>query len=258
MTSLRLIPGASIAPGLPPIEERRARVRARSLMILTPIARDPVWQYTRALTSTAMALAEAGVRFGFQFVVGSSNVARSRNELMAHFLASDFTDAMFVDDDMDFSPGDVMRLLASEQPVIGGVGRMRCEKPNSDPSVWCCRWLPDGSTPQDGMGAIEVLGFGSAFMLINRAAVEMIIEAHPEWRREAPRDWPEPVRAQFYEFLRFGHEDGEKAYVGEDYVFCDRWRALGGKVFIDPDITLGHVGSFNFRGSVNEQLVEAA
>ncbi|MFO1126365.1 MAG: hypothetical protein U1E25_14550 [Methylocystis sp.] len=43
--------------------------------------------------------------------------------------------------------------------------------------------------------------------------------------------------------------------MSEDYVFCNRWRALGERVWVDPTITLGHVGSWNFTGCVSETLI---
>lgn len=38
-------------------------------------------------------------------------------------------------------------------------------------------------------------------------------------------------------------------YFSEDYTFCRRWRALGGKVFADPQLTVHHTGEklYSFR-----------
>lgn len=241
------------------IAARLERARQRSVMICTPVARNPVWQYSAALASTLLHLRDLGIRCTFQFVVGSSVVSKARNELCAHFLASDFTDLLFIDDDMDWTPNDVVRLLASDKPLIGGVGRMRVQKPNADPNVWCWRPLVGsvGGLNQDEMGAIEVKGFGAAFMLINRAVFIRMVEAHPEWKRPGAADWPDAIRAHYFEFFRQNHE-GEAGEVSEDYVFCDRWRALGETIWVDPDIALGHVGSWNFKGSVAETLAPAS
>ena len=37
-------------------------------------------------------------------------------------------------------------------------------------------------------------------------------------------------------------------YIGEDYTFCDRARAHGFTVWIDPTIKLGHMGMHEFEG----------
>lgn len=233
--------------------ERMARAKERSVMICTPIARNPVWQYTSSILSTVLFLQEQGIRCTFNFVVGGSIIAKCRNELAARFLASDFTDLLFIDDDMEWAPNSVLRLLGSDKALIGGAGRMRVQKPNSDPAVWCWRHLPTatGEVEQDDMGAIKVRGFGAAFMLINRSVFNKLIEAHPERKRPGAADWPDEVRANYHEFFAQGDDNGE---TGEDYVFCDRWRAVGGDVWVDPEIVLGHVGSWNFKGSVSEIL----
>ena len=236
--------------------ERMERAKSRSVMIATPIARNPTWEYTASMLSTMLTLTDLGIRCTFQFVVGSSVVHKARNELVAYFLASDFTDLLFIDDDMQWSPNDVIRLLGSDKPLIGGVGRQRVQKPNSDPRVWCMRIPREMADPlrSDDMGCIEVGGFGAAFMLINKIVFERMVEAHPEWALKAPSDWEQRIRPFYFEFFRQGHPDIPGDDTGEDYVFCDRWRALGEEVWVDPSITLGHVGSYNYRGSVSEVL----
>lgn len=237
-------------------QARLARARQRSVMICSPVARNPVYQYTAALASTLLFLCEQGIKVTFQFVVGGSVIHKARNELCAHFLQSDFTDLLFIDDDMSWSPNDVLRLLASDKPLIGGVGRMRVQKQNSDPAVWCWRPLHDaGALRQDEMGAIEVKGFGAAFMLINRRVLHDM--AIPEWKRAGAHDWPQGLRDNYYEFFRTG-EEGSDIEFGEDYVFCNRWRAMGNEVWVDPTIKLGHVGSFNYEGSLEQAVLIAA
>jgi hypothetical protein len=192
-------------------------------------------------------------------VVGSSVISKARNELCAHFLLSDCTDLLFIDDDMQWSPNSVLRLLASDQPLIGGVGRMRVQKPNSDPAVWCWRPLHNasGQLRQDDMGAVEAAGFGAAFMLINRRVFADMVEAHPEWKRPGAEDWEAELRAHYFEFFRQNHE-GESGEASEDYVFCDRWRRLGNKVWVDPTIHLGHIGSWNYQGCLEDAVLVAA
>jgi hypothetical protein len=239
--------------------DRLARARQRSVMICTPIARNPAWQYTSSLASTLLFLPEQGIRCSYQFVIGSSVISKARNELCAHFLMSDCTDLLFIDDDMQWSPNAVLRLLASDKPLIGGVGRMRVQKPNSDPAVWC--WRPfhdrDGRLHQDDMGAIEALGFGAAFMLINRRVLHELATVHPEWKRPGANDWPQDLRDHYFEFFRQNHE-GEEGETSEDYVFCDRWRRHGQSVWVDPTIQLGHVGSWTYQGSIEDAVLVPA
>jgi hypothetical protein len=43
-------------------------------------------------------------------------------------------------------------------------------------------------------------------------------------------------------------------YLSEDYAFCHRWRAIGGKVWVDLECKLMHLGQHLFRGDLAESL----
>jgi hypothetical protein len=43
-----------------------------------------------------------------------------------------------------------------------------------------------------------------------------------------------------------------RAYTSEDFTFCKRWRAMGGKIWADLTITLNHIGYFTFRGDATQ------
>jgi hypothetical protein len=45
-----------------------------------------------------------------------------------------------------------------------------------------------------------------------------------------------------------------KHKMGEDYAFCKRWTDMGGKVWIDPEIKMGHVGYKTFNGHIGDWL----
>lgn len=227
--------------------------KSRSVLICTPIARDPVWQYTVSLLKTIRTLDALGIKCDATFVIGNSNLPKARNELLAEFRASEYTDTLLIDDDMGWSADAVVRLLASPHPIIAGVGRKRCKAPNSDPEVWAVRWFP-GEIEQDENGAISVPGVGAAFMKVSREALEQMIAAYPELKRNAPKRLTGLAAQSYYRMFEF-HDDGTEE-SGEDMAFCDRWRALGGKVWIDPEIELTHVGSHGFTGKVSEILTE--
>ena len=235
-------------------QRRIARAQGRSVMIATPIARAPCWQYTLAFAETLVLLRELGIRFTTRFMVGSSNLPRARNVLAARFLASGLDDLLFIDDDMGWKANDVLRLLASEQPLIGGVGRKKLDKPDSDPDVWCCQFPPEAGTilRRDTMGAINVARLGAGMVKISREVFATMIAAHPEWKRDGDPELPAEISAHYYRFFCFNEDEG-----GEDYHFCDRWRELGGEVWIDPEIALTHSGDKAWGGSVTALMEEA-
>jgi hypothetical protein len=233
--------------------ERLARARSRSVFIATPIARQPARQYTFSLAKTLVHLAQLSIRCWMQQVVGNSNLPRARNELVASFLASDYTDLLFIDDDMGWQANDVVRLLASPRAVIGGIGCKKVMCADTDPQKWCLRTL-GGQIRQDDMGAIEVEAVGTGFLKIERSVFERMQLIHPEWKRRGWPNMPAPTREQYYEFFRFSHE-GEEEF-GEDIGFCREYRSMGGTIWIDPTIKLIHVGEHEYTGNL-EALLEA-
>jgi hypothetical protein len=257
----KTLPGFGILAGepapAPTAEERRkARAMSRSVMIATPVARAPCWQYTVSLCETSMLLQRLGIKFLLQFVVGSSNLPAARNELCARFLASPCTDLMFIDDDMQWRASDVVRLLATTAPIAGGVGRKRVDKPNSDPDVWCGHpdLGADGTLTQGDMGFVRFKKAGTGFLKISREALEQIIAAKPEWKGRGKDTMPEEVREKYYRFFKFADDETE---IGEDFDFCNTWAALGGEIWIDPEIVLGHVGEKTYSGAICELMKQA-
>lgn len=232
-----------------------ARIRARRVMFLTPVHDRTAWQYTRSLIESVVMLERYGVRHAEQMVIGNSNLPRARNELVAEFLASEATDCIFVDSDMSWKPEDVIRLLASEQLYVGAVGKKKVAVSDKDPEGWCVRFLPDGrdGLEQDALGAIKVAGVGTGMVRISREVFERLAAAHPEWKRPGLASQKPAVRSWYFKFFRFPEDDDR----GEDYFLCDAWRELGGSIWIDPEIRLGHAGSTEFSGDISA-LFEAA
>ena len=42
--------------------------------------------------------------------------------------------------------------------------------------------------------------------------------------------------------------------LSEDYAFCQRWRDLGGKVFLDASIAMAHIGTKAFEGRLGDWI----
>jgi hypothetical protein len=220
-----------------PIEAEKARyerARSRSVMLGVPIHGTTEWQFSQSLAMTTSRFTSMGIKFTVHFLVGSSNLPRARNGIVEAFLRTDCDDLIFIDSDMGWEADDAVRLLASEQEVIGGVGRKKGGE-KGDLSSWCLR-LKEGSEKalnQDDFGAIEVDRIGTGFLKISRTAFEKIAAAHPQPHREG----------KYYRYFEFGPNDD-----GEDYMFCALWQASGGKVWADIEIELAHAGAAEWRG----------
>ena len=62
----------------------------------------------------------------------------------------------------------------------------------------------------------------------------------------------EVKKPNFYNFFDTLHNTETKQYFGEDFGFCQRWRDMGGRIWVDPDICLNHIGRYTFTGDTEE------
>jgi hypothetical protein len=46
-----------------------------------------------------------------------------------------------------------------------------------------------------------------------------------------------------------------EGYIGEDFLFCDRAREAGYEVWVDPSITLGHMGVQEYVGNFGKDIL---
>jgi hypothetical protein len=174
-------------------------------------------------------LPEFGWRTDIIVVAGSSLIARSRNEAVWNALHNRNADAvMWVDGDMNWTSGAVIRMLSHDVDICAAA------VPKKEAEIsWNVRFLPD-RTPNE-KGLIEVDTVGTGFMLTKRRVYEIMAE-RTHWDGQNTYDPPNGEGG-----------DKRKAYFqapgswGEDTFFCHAWRNLGGKIYVDPAITMQHV-----------------
>ncbi len=223
------------------------RAKTRSVFIATPVSRNPVRQYNAAALATIQHLQTLGISAVIEHMIGNPDLPRARNELAAAFLASGKTDCIMIDDDIGWDPGDIIRLLASPHPLIGGVAAKRgTGLPDNDPRKWCCRWFGT-EVDVDQMGNMCAPSIGTGFMKIAREVFDQMIAEGAARKLTGSPDMPEELRVNYYRFFQFPDDPDEP---GEDYDFCNRWRELGGKVWFDPAIRLVHVGEAEYSGDI--------
>ena len=85
-------------------------------------------------------------------------------------------------------------------------------------------------------------------MLVKREVLENMIAAHPELHYQDNIGLDPKYDPFKYALFDTEIDPDTKEYLSEDYLFCKRWRAMGGKIFADLSITLTHMGYHSFRG----------
>lgn len=206
--------------------------------------------FLRSLRETESAVKFFGGETRLMEFPYGSDIALARSKLFGAFLRSDATHCFWIDSDQGWEVKDFIRLLLARRDFVAAAG-IRKVFPHSfavNVSDDHGRPLPIQHQAHDGL--IEARGVGFAFACITRSMAERLRDASPDLHFVAAdgRD----------EWAVFNPMVVNKRYLGEDYAACYRWRALGGKIFIAPEIALKHVGAYVWEGAWLNQLAEKA
>lgn len=219
-----------------------------------------------------------GVDVKFSLIFNESLITRARNYLVDEFLRSpQYTHLLFIDADIEFNPMDVIALVALDKDIIGApypkksinwaaihkASVMISSKPDYNESEFDPSWLEGmvGSyvfNPVPGTKEfkvdepLEVLEIGTGYMLIKRAVFSKFKEEYPHlsYRPDSPDKTEFSGSREIHAFFDTVIDPVSKRYLSEDYMFCQYWRAIGGKIWLCPWMETTHVGTYPFKGSM--------
>lgn len=176
-----------------------------------------------------------------RFLPSCTNLAMGRNQIVKEFLASDEDRLVFVDADVTFAPGSLVKLAHFDGDVIGGAYPYKDPKEERYPvaflggEIWC-----------DKQGLIEVLMVPTGFLSLSRDTFKKFRDTHPDRTYESRGELS-------YAYFQIPYRDGE--LYTEDAYFCREWREMGGKIHLYPEINLTHWdGNIPYGGHIGNWL----
>lgn len=172
-------------------------------------------------------------------LTNESLISRARNTMVAKFLANEeSTHLMFIDSDIGWEPWHLLLLLHHDKDVIGGMYPLK-----GLPIKWCVNAIENGLIEDQGR-VQEVSKTGTGFMCIKRHVFEKL-DKHPA---TIPfiNDIGLPVELNKDMKTYFDTDVREGRYYSEDWTFCENWRDLGGRVWVDKRILLKHTGTYTY------------
>lgn len=215
---------------------------SQKVLIATPVNEPKlVIGYVQSLLASQHALRQAGIRSEIVFETQCSLVITGRNSLVADFMESDATDMVFIDSDIGWKPEDLVRLLQHPVSMVAGIYRKKAPE-----LIYAMEFDDPTSIKADSKtGLLKAKGVAAGFLRLRRDCIETMIQAYPELKIT------EKGREQ-YALFDTSLSDGKM--TGEDYTFCRRWGAIGGTIWIDPNIELDHYGMTAYGGSLLSAL----
>lgn len=261
-----------------PVEQ----LRERKLFVATPMYGGMcAGMYTKSCNDLSALCTHYGIELRFYYLFNESLITRARNYCVDEFMRSDSTHMMFIDSDIGFDPRDVLSLLALseghesvndgqpldvvcgpypkktiswekvKQAVDKGVAD---ENPNElENFVGDYVFNPaNGKTNIRISEPAEVLEGGTGFMMIRKPTFEKFAESYPDLMykpdhiRTAAFDGSREIMCYFDALI----DPKSKRYLSEDYMFCQWSRNAGLKVWMCPWMSMKHVGTYVFGGSL--------
>jgi len=208
-------------------------------MIGMPIGSGSLpWPTAFSLMQTLAACREEKVPVTVEVVAGCSVVTWARSAIADAFLKSDCTHLFWIDSDIVWGPSDFFRLVGLGA-VLDAVGATYPFKKSA--ITFLVNHVGDpGKYEVNGLGCIKIRGMGMGFTILKRAVVEKVAATKTKRR--------DPITGMEYaDLFRIDHE-------GEDLAFFTDVRKEGFDVWLDPSISLGHIGPAIFKGDPLEAL----
>jgi len=247
--------------------------------------------YLNCLLTTNEYFKSVGIELHIEFCKNDSLVSRARNNLVARAMNNPkMTHMIFIDNDISWSPVDIIKLLLSDKQLVGGIYPLKNYDWNdlivdkNDPNntnvikSWIDRknqsqfkdLISDqdiiqqkllkynvnylNTTIQINNNIAEVRHLATGFMMIKRDVIEKMSAAFPSTKYTDDVSFLIKEENK-YAYALFDCGVLYDHYMSEDWMFCVRWKKMGGSIFIDVSISLNHTGSETYKGCYMASLI---
>lgn len=210
--------------------------------------------FTHSLLNLQTLLIQSGHTMEFMYTTNESLITQARNEIAYTFMKNSFDYLLFIDGDHRFNPEGILRMIEEDESIICGIypKKLINWKSVSDAAKMGASNLEfftgvlvvetiEEKAKINLNEKFEIKHGGTGLMLIKREVFEKMRPSQNTFK-------------SFYgdhntvEYFKTFVRDGK--LFSEDYSFCNEWRELGGKVYGAPWVSMTHVGSYEFKGSL--------
>lgn len=262
------------------------------LYILTPCFASLCYvNYVDCILKTVEVFKQLNFPLVIEFCKNDSLVSRARNNLVAKAMYDpQMTHVLFIDNDITWSPFDILKLIVADKPIIGGAyplknynwDKLVSKTGNFDPSLmksWVDKKnahpilgniIDDKNMIQYNLvryninylnNSLEIQGnltkvrhLATGFLMIQRGVFEKMMKAFPSTKYVDDVSFLHGDENNYaYALFDCGVEDGH--YFSEDWLFCKRWSKMGGDIWLDVSINLMHTGIEDYKGCYVSSII---
>lgn len=192
-----------------------------------PTLAGPTPPFIEALEKSIGPVIAAGWEEGLIEERGCPYISAARATMLRKALDAKADAVVFLDYDLSWDEGDLLRLLETPGEVIAGTYRFKDDKEDYMGKLFCDE---QGLPIKRDDGCVKAEWIPAGFLKVTTGAVHKFMEAYPELSYG-------PRYAPLTDLFNHGAYDG--LWWGEDYAFSRRWNALG-DIWVVPDLNLVH------------------
>ena len=213
------------------------------VIFCTPSLAGPTAPYIKALEDSIPLIVGAGWDEGYSQEIGNPYISAARSHMTRKALDAKADVIVYLDYDLSWKPQDLLTLIETSGDVVAGTYRYK----KDDEEYMGCVETNDASEPLGRAdGCISAVNCPAGFLKITRAGINKFMKAYPELV------YGEPCNPSID---LFNHGAWEGVWFGEDYAFCRRWRAMGERIWLVPDLDIDHyAGDIAFKGNFHRYL----
>ncbi len=137
---------------------------------------------------------------------------------------------VYLDYDLSWEPGDLLKLLETDGDVVSGLHRFKKDEVEYMGVLHCGSDFRPRVRADGALAAEKVPG---GFLKVTKAGIQRFMRAYPELL------YGDPDR---YSIDLFNHGAHKGVWYGEDYSFSRRWVEIGGEIWVVPDMDIVHHG----------------
>jgi glycosyltransferase involved in cell wall biosynthesis len=214
-------------------------VKMRHVMVLTPAYGGIVTSgFHKSLMTSTLELLEEGIGLESLILENQSLLPLARNTLLNDAYKTKPDDIVWIDTDMVWETDTLRKLLNHPVDVVGAP----CRKKIPDKVEFNFQLSRDSTLEPDQNGLIEVRRLGTGFLRMTKKAYTHIWEICRKYEIQGV------VGSNVFEVGIWN----ERELLSEDFIMCEKLMAEGFKIYMDPKLAVGHIGTFNYLASATE------
>ena len=202
---------------------------APSVVFCIPTVTKPFQQCLDSLAASIPLIKEAGWQEASVYEIGCPYISHARASMLRKALDAKADVIVFIDHDLEWNPGDLLKLISTEGDVVSGVYRFK-----RDEEEYMGALLPTiEALPQARAdGCLKAHCVPAGFLKLTKRAVNQFMLHYPELIY-GPDQFALNIDL-------FNHGAHNGVWYGEDYAFSRRWIEKCGDIWIIPDLNLTH------------------